>query len=88
MKEHVLNEGQRSFNEKEYEVNDHAAPICGFPLKCWSDPDLPSLPYVCELQRLAARRYHPCHCEMSKLPRPGAERNPEARLWLRSAGTG
>jgi hypothetical protein len=45
VKEHVLDEGQCTLDEQEYEVNDHAAPICGFRFKYWCDPDLPSLPY-------------------------------------------
>jgi hypothetical protein len=30
VKEQVLDEGQRTLDEQQYEVNDHAAPICGF----------------------------------------------------------
>jgi hypothetical protein len=30
VKEQVLDEGQRTLDEQEYEVNDHAAPIYGF----------------------------------------------------------
>lgn len=46
VKEQVLEEGQRSLDKQEYEVNDHAAPICGIRLKRRCVSDLPSLPYV------------------------------------------